>query len=88
MPDVVWQSPSHDAEHGDTTPVSVAPEICVEVLSPSNSAEELAAKRELDLAAGVKEVWLCRADGRMTFFAANGELPRWGLAPEFPSQID
>lgn len=36
-PDEVWHSSDHYARHEDATPIPEAPEICVEVLSPSNS---------------------------------------------------
>ena len=35
--DVVWASDDFIAQHGFNTPYEVAPEICVEVISPSNS---------------------------------------------------
>ena len=46
------------AEYGDVTPYPKAPEICVEVTSPSNSKEEIEHKTELYLAKGALEVWV------------------------------
>lgn len=88
VPDVVWQSPEHYARHGDTTPMTVAPEICVEVLSPSNSRSEMDEKRSLYFAAGASEVWVCREDGAMEFFGHDGTLDKSTLAPGFPTKIE
>ncbi len=67
-----------------------APSICVEVVSPSNSAAELAEKRMLYFDAGAKEVWQCDA-GAMTFFAVgkDGEEQRYRstLVAGFPTKI-
>lgn len=87
VPDVVWQSAKHYAEHGDVTPMSVAPEICVEVLSPSNSRVEMDEKRALYFAVGATEVWVCDTDGRMEFYAPEGRLAASALAPDFPLQV-
>ena len=38
--DVVWCSPAFLARHGYETPYTQAPELCVEVTSPSNTADE------------------------------------------------
>ncbi|MEM6328971.1 MAG: Uma2 family endonuclease [Planctomycetota bacterium] len=86
-PDVVWQSSSHYARHGDATPMPEAPEICVEMLSPSNSAAEIELKRRLYFDAGAREVWLCHADGRMEFFLPGGRAERSAAAPEFPLSV-
>lgn len=87
VPDVVWQSAEHYGEHGDTTPMSVAPEICVEVLSPSNSEEEMETKRNLYFESGAREVWLCDEKGVVAFFTADGKTTCSAMAPGFPKQI-
>ena len=87
VPDVVWHSAEFLAEHGEPTPLPVAPEICVEVLSPSNAPAEIDEKRSFYFAAGAKEVWVCDADGRMAFYNASGEIHASALAPDFPAQI-
>jgi hypothetical protein len=35
------------AKHGDTTPFPEAPEICIEIVSPSNSDDEIRDKTQL-----------------------------------------
>ncbi|QDT70288.1 hypothetical protein MalM25_32340 [Planctomycetes bacterium MalM25] len=87
-PDVVWQSVEHYRRHGDSTPMPEAPEICVEVLSPSNSQAEMDLKRRLYFEAGAKEVWVCRQDGSLIFYDENGALSASTLAPNFTKQFN
>lgn len=81
--DVAWGSSAFMARHGYETPYSEAPEICVEVRSPSNSEEEMRIKTRLYLDAGAKEVWIEREDGIVRYFDDKGEQPasRCGLDP-------
>jgi len=72
VPDVAWASNEFLAKHGDTTPLPEAPEICVEIRSPSNSKEELALKTRAYLAAGAREVWIVSEDGDLSVFDASG----------------
>ena len=65
----------------------LAPEICVEIISPGNARSRLWAKRDLYFAAGALEFWLCEQDGTMRFFAAQGELERSRLAPACPRAV-
>ncbi|MDX2031525.1 MAG: Uma2 family endonuclease [Blastocatellia bacterium] len=55
--DVAWASDEFIAEYGEATPYPKAPEICVEVISPFNSKQEIENKVELYLAKGALEVW-------------------------------
>lgn len=87
VPDVVWQSAEHYAEHGDSTPMAIAPEICIEVLSPSNSADEMEMKQRLYFEAGAHEVWICDEKGQMVFFSSESSVERSIIAPDFPSTI-
>lgn len=72
VPDVAWASSEFLARHGDATPFPAAPEICVEVRSPSNSDEEMALKTRLYLAAGAVEVWVVSEDGAWQIENAEG----------------
>lgn len=72
VPDVAWASRDFIALHGETTPFPRAPEICVEILSPSNSAEEMHDKAQAYLAAGAREVWLVSEDGAVRYFDSAG----------------
>jgi Uma2 family endonuclease len=73
VPDVAWASAAFMARHGDMSPFPQAPEICVEVRSPSNTDAEMAHKTELFLAAGAVEVWIVDEDGARLVFDAQGQ---------------
>jgi Uma2 family endonuclease len=69
--DVAWASPERMRELGNRACFPKAPEICVEVISPGNTAAEIAEKRALYFDAGAEEVWLCSVSGTMSFFGAK-----------------
>lgn len=71
--DVAWLSPEFLQRHGETTPYPQAPELCVEILSPSNSPGEIQDKIRLYLGYGAREVWTVADDGRITMFGSEGE---------------
>ena len=58
--------------HGTTTPFPNAPELCVEVLSPSNTAVEIRDKVAAYLAAGAREVWVVAEDGSIEISNERG----------------
>lgn len=64
-----------------------APEICVEVMSESNSKEEMAEKRELYFEAGAKEVWICDK-GQVMFYVPDGKSESSIIIPGFPGVIE
>lgn len=66
--DVAWISAGRLAEFGVATPFPRAPELCVEIMSPSNSWPEMHVKAALYLEAGAEEVWVVTLDGRRTVF--------------------
>lgn len=71
--DVAWCSPEFLARYGYQTPYPVAPEICVEVRSPSNAWEEMSQKTALYLQQGAHEVWVVLETGEVRFFGVEGE---------------
>ncbi|TAN51676.1 MAG: Uma2 family endonuclease [Methylococcaceae bacterium] len=71
--DVGWCSPEFLACHAYQTPYAQAPEICVEIRSPSNSDEEMRGKVALYLNAGAKEVWVVSEAGGIRYFGVDGE---------------
>jgi Uma2 family endonuclease len=87
VPDVVWASRETIDRHSSEISWLRAPEICVEVLSPSNTVEEINQKRALYFERGAFEVWVCSWNGRMSFYGAEGELKRSTLCPMFPDAI-
>jgi Uma2 family endonuclease len=65
-----------------------APELCIEIISPSNSDEEIREKIALYFDAGAEEVWTCGSFGQMTFFGRSAiPIPTSKLCPEFPASI-
>jgi Uma2 family endonuclease len=86
--DVVWIGPEYAARLEAQNPVALerAPEICVEVLSPSNSKPEMEEKRALYFEAGAQEVWICGLDGKMEFYTADLSAAS-RLCPMFPGQL-
>ena len=86
--DVAWGSLEFLAAHKHEASYSKAPEICVEVVFPSNSEVELAEKRRLYFEQGAQEVWICDDAGTMFFFAPAGQLSQSQLIPEFPLSIE
>ncbi len=86
--DVVWVSPTRYAHIRQEEVCSIAPEICVEVQSSSNTDAEMLEKRNLYLAAGAIEVWICNLAGQISFFDASGSLTTSRLVPNFPAQVN
>lgn len=85
--DVAWVSEQRLDTIEDEVAASIAPEICVEVKSASNTVEEMLEKTDLYFGANAEEVWLCNVKGRMSFYNRQGKLSKSSLVPDFPGQI-
>lgn len=59
---------------GDLSALPRAPELCVEVLSPSNTEPEMQQKTAAYLAAGALEVWLVKEDGTVEILNERGRV--------------
>lgn len=81
--DVAWALDEFISEFGYKTPYDKAPEICVEIVSPSNSNEEILQKIDLYLAKGAREVWIVTEEGETRFFNHRGETKRSDLVKRF-----
>jgi Uma2 family endonuclease len=80
-PDAAWASAHFMSLHGRENPLMAAPEICIEVVSPSNSVKELQEKREAYLATGAHEVWIAYSQSkRCEFHGRQGPLERSSYA--------
>ena len=88
VPDVIWASFERRRAVPHELSWTSAPEICVEIISPSNFLEEQMHKGQLYFAAGAEEFWLCDERGTVQFFDAAGPLERSRLSPEFPAKVE
>ena len=87
--DVAWLRPGRAQELRSTSCLVRAPEVCVEVLSTSNTPAEIAEKITLYFEAGAQEVWTCDQDGTMEFhFSTSPEVrPSSAICSGFPTVI-
>ena len=83
VPDVIWASSEFMRHYGEITPLMRAPEICIEIVSPSNVPAEIEAKKKAFFAAGAREVWLVSEGGAIRYFDHSGERK----ASSFPVSI-
>lgn len=86
--DVVWASDEYIARNMGNNPYLEAPEICVEILSPSNTKKEMDEKKELYFARGAKEFWLCDKQGNMEFYKNNGIIEHSSIIAAFPDKLE
>ena len=86
-PDVAWISRERWAEVSDEDNAAPIPQICLEVLSPSNTDEEMEEKRSAYFEAGADEVWIVSVDGNLRFYSPDSLLEQSRLAPAFPVSI-
>jgi Uma2 family endonuclease len=89
VPDVVWASSAFMQVHAFATPYAKAPELCIEVVSPSNSVKELEEKRVAYLAAGAAEVWIVYPQSkRFQFYGREGLIPHSAYAVDLAGLFD
>ncbi len=66
-----------------------APELCIEVASPSNSRKELQEKVDAYLAAGAEEVWIIYQESkRWQFFSLEGVLEKSRFSVDLTGLFD
>jgi Uma2 family endonuclease len=85
---VAWMSAEFVKRYKNQTPFEVAPEICVEIISPSNSQEEMLEKRQLYFEKGAKEVWICDLKGNIHFYNPDGQLENSKMVEGFPHKLE
>ncbi len=85
--DAAWMSDAFLKANKGRSSFRSAPEICVEVKSPSNTMGELLEKKDLYLKAGAREVWIREGSGTMRFFNLYGPLEKSELCPTFPKTV-
>jgi Uma2 family endonuclease len=87
-PDLLGAAPDFEERIDERGFLLSAPDLCVEVMSPSNSWEEMRHKTLLYLAAGAKEVWVCDGAGEIHFFDGSGQRADSALIAGVPNKID
>ncbi len=87
VPDVAWVTAERLKSNQDGMVITSGPQICVEVLSRSNTVAERLKKATLYFAAGSAEVWLCGPAGEMTFLEVLGERAASAIFPDFPKTV-
>lgn len=85
--DAAWLSDEFWRLYGSETPYTKSPELCIEIISPTNSKEEMEFKRKLYFEAGAKEVWICNEAAELTFFTPDGEIENSELFPNAPKTV-
>jgi Uma2 family endonuclease len=86
--DVAWASNEFFRLYGRANPYPAAPEIVIEILSPSNTEAEMAEKKELYFARGAREFWTCAKSGGLRFCDNRQELAGSRIIPGFPAQVN
>jgi Uma2 family endonuclease len=89
VPDVVWMNPERWNQSGFQTPLPFVPYICVEVMSPGNTREEIQMKASAYLRGGAREVIVIGLEGEIQFFGAEGahERSALGLLLNLPANL-
>ena len=85
--DVAWASSARFEQIKWEVECSIAPEICVEVRSSSNTDNEIEEKPALYFENGAQEVWICSTNGDIRFYNFSGELKQSELLAKFPNKI-
>jgi Uma2 family endonuclease len=81
--DVAWASADFLARHGDVTPFPQAPELCVEIVSPSNTKAEIDYKVSLYFAQGAQEVWVVSLQKIVTTYVGGLPAAKSKFLPKF-----
>ena len=86
-PDVAAISPERLREIRRQKVFLKAPDLCVEVRSPSNTNVEMVDKRRLYFEREAREVWVVNAEREVAFYGPEGRRERSVLCPEFPATV-
>jgi len=74
--DIAWLSEKFIKKFNYLTPYPNAPELCIEIVSPSNSKSEIQNKIELYLAKGASEVWIVSDLDNVQIYTQTGQLEK------------
>jgi Uma2 family endonuclease len=85
--DVAWGSYEFFKRNKRANPYLEAPEVVIEILSPSNTRAEMDIKKQLYFEQGAKEFWLCDKNGDMLFLNPKQQLVSSQIILDFPNRI-
>lgn len=85
--DVAWALEQFMRNNRGKNPFDEAPEVCIEILSPSNTGMEMEEKKELYFARGAKEFWVCDKEGSVKFYKNTGLLEHSNIIAGFPGAV-
>ena len=90
--DVVWCSTAFLARHVRiweewAAAFEEAPELCIEVMSPSNTYGELQERVQLYLDAGAQEAWIVHSSGKVDVFGAEASRTASRLVTDWASWL-
>ncbi|MFO1430547.1 MAG: Uma2 family endonuclease [Candidatus Competibacteraceae bacterium] len=86
--DVAWASRERFKKIIHEVECSIAPEVCIGILSSANTSDEIDEKKNLYFEKDCKEVWICSKRGKVTFYTHEGKMDKSNLIPGFPTEID
>jgi Uma2 family endonuclease len=89
VPDVVWMPSDHWAACKGQSPLEAVPDVCVEVLSPSNTREEIEMKIGAYLRGGAREVYVVGLKGEIEIFGPQGkrDASALGIVLALPAEL-
>jgi Uma2 family endonuclease len=89
VPNVGWMPAEKWDQFKGRTPLPIAPDLCVEVLSPGNTREEIAMKTGAYLRAGAREVLVVGLKGEVEFYGTEGKraTSALGVTLDLPASL-
>jgi Uma2 family endonuclease len=87
IPDVMWFHPGRSPRILKK-PITPAPDICIEISSPTNNPQQLIEKRDAYFRTGAREVLICHQTNTIEFFGPRGRMPKSGICLQFPKKIE
>ena len=81
--DVAWASDDFLARNGDATPFPQSPELCVEIVAPSNTKREIEHKVSLYFAHGAQEVWVVNLKKQVSMYVGGIPAIKSKFLPRF-----
>jgi Uma2 family endonuclease len=89
VPDVAWMPTERWNQCKGQSPLQIVPDVCVEVLSPSDTREEISMKVGAYLRGGAREAIVVGLKGEVEFFGPEGkrESSALGISLALPVEL-